>query len=409
MSAIGLFGLYAHQPNPQKGKPMQRKLMVPVCLLLISAALTAQTPQPVFKAETPKHAGVFKMSTGELLPSSPDTRAPQALLFNAALLTNYYSVPGTDQEWLDEGMLLDRSDGPNPLEQMNCFEFQYCSTEADATQNSGTITLAFYDETIVCTGPTNGGNFALGGYVCAYDIVGLPLGAANGAIQCWIVTVDLRWGFECPAYLDNQSCYTGKMVPDQANGKLFGWSFIPRNENTGPILSKGGSQSAGIDNSFVWFDQFGALVGCFWFGGTPWANFAMKMWGYPDPDCRIYFPCNPVPIPAGDILRMTVSKPSALSTERTFTITNQQTGQEYWLIVGLSSQSLSTPTGTLLVVPSVPPSPMFMANGTIDIDAAVASGQYIYIQGVGTTAGSGPPSIANLPLDWSNSWCDYIN
>ncbi|KAA3611441.1 MAG: hypothetical protein DWQ01_04945 [Planctomycetota bacterium] len=377
---------------------MSRLLLTAVAGSILVTSLSAQTQLPVHKAITPKHAGIYRMATGELEPSTPGQRFGPDVIFNASELTNYYSVPGIDQEWLDEGSLLNRNAGN--WEQINGMEFVYCSTEADATQNSGTVTFAFYDETIVCTGPTNGGNFVLGGYLCAYDIVGLPLGDANGAIQCWIVTVDLMCGFECPPYLASQTCSTGEWITDQANTKLFGWSFIPRNDNTGPWLSKGGTQAAGIDNSFVWFDQFGALVGCFWFGGTPWANFAMKLFSGPK-DCRIYWDCAGlnqmclIPTPGFPLFTWTVQTPGS--------------NTDCWLLISLSPGELPLPGGTLLInhlALAVPP--VLMPNGTVTLDVSAGSGFTIYTQAVETPAGSGPPSASNIPSGCTNGEMDVI-
>ncbi|KAA3611438.1 MAG: hypothetical protein DWQ01_04930 [Planctomycetota bacterium] len=369
---------------------MSRLLLTAVAGSILAAGLSAQTQLPVHKAVTPKHAGVYKMATGELQPANANERfGNTVVIFNASELTNYYSVPGLDQEWLDEGTLLDRNTGN--WEQMNGMEFVYCSTEADATQNSGTVTFAFYDDTIVCTGPSNGGNFALGGYLCAYDIVGLPLGDANGAIQCWIVTVDLQGGFECPPNL------TFDWTTDAANSKLFGWSFIPRNDNTGPWLSKGGTQAAGIDNSFVWFDQFGALVGCFWFGGTPFANFAMKMLGN-DADARAVHPSTG---PNNLVMNLDFSNPPIIG------VTLKNAGSDdYYLGISLGNQELPTPGGVLLIDhTNLPVPPISMPGGALTIDASAGIGLTIYIQVLCVTAGSGPPSGSNLPTDMSGMFC----
>ena len=67
---------------------------------------------------------------------------------------------------------------------MNSFDFTYCSATPDATGNSISIGITFYDENVFCAGPT------FTGASCLYDILGLPGGDANGALQCWIVTID---------------------------------------------------------------------------------------------------------------------------------------------------------------------------------------------------------------------------
>lgn len=372
---------------------MMRKLLPGFAWILATAAVMGQTPHPVHKATTPKHAGVFKMATGQLEKSAAQAnRSGPEVIFNASELTNYYSVPGLDQEWLDEGTVLDRS--PIQTEQCNGFEFVYCSTEADATQNSGTVTFAFYDETVVCSGPSSGANFALGGYLCAYDIVGLPLGDPNGAIQCWIVTVDLQGGFECPPALANTSC-GAEWTTDAANSKLFGWSFIPRNDNTGPWLSKGGSQAAGIDNSFVWFDQVGALVGCFWFGGTPWANFAMKMFGSSAGNIA-YNSCaapgtNGVIYQAGTL---------TVATVVTFEVLNP-TANNYSLVASLSP--FDNPVGSagqlLVALPVLSPTPILLTGGSANLTMPSTLPPLLYTQVIEHT---GQNPTAATAVDLSN-------
>jgi len=236
---------------------------------------------PVQKATTPRSAGVYRMAEGTLDRSAATPRGGPAVIFNNMTLSGYYSVPGANQEWIDEGGLLDRNTSLS--DQINGFDFVYCSTEPDPTQNSGTITITFYDDTVRCAGPptwpTNN---------CAYDVIGLPLGGATGNIQCWIVSVDLQFGFECPPNHSFPDFRTEEMgVVD----RLFGWGFIPWQNNTGPWLAKGGYRR---DNSFTWFDPTtGAFIGCFWFGGFPFANFAMRLYGNPV-DMHYLNPSNPV-------------------------------------------------------------------------------------------------------------------
>lgn len=373
------------------------KLLIPVAALVLASQLAAQSQTPIYKAVAPQFAGVYDPHTGTLDRSAVSPRLGPDSIYNNNTLTNYYSVPGIDQEWIDEGQLCDR--GANAEEQINGFNFTYCSTEADPTQNGGTFTFAFYDEFIICTGPSNGGNFANGGYLCAYDIVGLPLGDPNGVIQCWIVTIDLMFGFECPNVNAAQACWNGDLLTDESNGKLFGWGIIPRNNNTGPWLSQGGK---GADNAFVWFDQFGIFQGCFWFGGTPFASFAIQLFG-PEANCRAINFCNPKP---NDDLQLNVNVPSQF--QRTFNIVNPQQGECYWLLASFQCTTLCLPTGcTILVDPfplAAPPIPM--PNNSVTVTAPGAIGE-VYFQAVCTAdPPCNPPSPANLPVRASNKWCE---
>ena len=230
------------------------------------AQAQAQAQAPVYRAVPPKYAGTYKMATGEFVPASRVRNAAgTVVIFNNTTPTDYYSVPGYNQEWIDEGILNDRNNCDT--EQLACFEVIYCSTDPAA---SGTIIYTFYDETIECTGPTGG---VPGQPNCAYALSGLPMGTPTGGIQCWIVTVDLN-GVECP---DNTGASFRSTGAHAAN-PLFGWGILPQLNNTGPWLRKGGK---GTVNDFVWYDRnAGTNVGCFWFGGVPFAGFSMKIWGY---------------------------------------------------------------------------------------------------------------------------------
>ena len=249
---------------------MNCRLLSGVFVLLFGAGLTAQQQAPVHKAVTPKYAGTYKMATGEFIPGAGAQRSGPVTIFNNTTPTNYYSVPGSNQEWIDEGILNKRTATPGlqaAVEQINGFEVIYCSTDPAA---SGTIIYTFYDETVECTGPTGG---VPGQPNCAYALSGLPMGTPTGGIQCWIVTVDLEGGLECP----NNAAETFRTTEQHTANPLFGWGILPQLDNTGPWLRKGGK---GTTNDFVWYDRnAGTNVGCFWFGGVPFASFSMKMFG----------------------------------------------------------------------------------------------------------------------------------
>lgn len=366
-----------------------RSLLTVIAATSLTVGLIAQSQAPVYKAVPPQYAGTYSLLTGELTQST--TFGPSTL-YNNNSLTNYYSIPGLDQEWIDEGRFCGQEDV-----QINGFNFTYCSTQADPTQNSGTITFTFYDDLVICTGPTNGGNYVNGGFLCAYDVVGLPLGDPNGGIQCWIVTIDLVGGFECTPYLSSQTCYASDLTADEANGKLFGWGIIPRDNNTGPWLASGGK---GSDNSFVWFDQLGIFQGCFWFGGAPFASFAFTAFG-PAEKTEAYYPCNPVPTPGTDsdntLFVINSNAGGILSTSYSGDVLNA------FIIAGAvpNDQTVGA-LGTLLIsLPPLFPTPEDYGGGTY---SNTPVGMTAYIQVVETANGL-PPNMGNLPNAWSQGYC----
>ena len=247
---------------------MLRTSMLVACLLTAASSMPAQSQLPVHRAVTPRYAGTYKVAQGEFISAANvRTDDPEAVvLFNNTTPTNYYSVPGNNQEWIDEGILNDRT--ACDTEQLDCFEVIYCSTNP---ATSGTIIYTFYDETIECTGPTGG---VPGAPNCAYAISGLPMGTPTGGIQCWVVTIDLDEGAQCPS----TTAETFRTTGAHSANPLFGWGTLPQLDDTGPWLRKGGK---GTTNDFVWYDRSaGTNIGCFWFGGAPFASFSMQIWGH---------------------------------------------------------------------------------------------------------------------------------
>ncbi len=340
---------------------MLRNSLIAVAAVALSASVAAQNQVPVHKAVQPKFAGVYKVAEGAL-DTNASYRSLANVLFNNNMLEPYYSVPGANQEWVDEGLLVDPMPNASALTQINSFDFTYCSTEPDATGNSGTITITFYDEHVACTGPT------FTGAACAYDIVGLPLGDPNGNIQCWIVTIDLT-GVECTSAVGGLFRITTE----------FGWGIRPAQNNTGPWLSVGGN---GIQDSFEWFDATNAagrpldstdpLLGCFWFGGGPqvFANFAMRVCG-PEGDEVVLRNAN-----GANDLDVSVTFQAGASS--TWTI-NNPTGQSNWLVASLGGVDVSVGGWGLLINQAtiLPPTPISLGTNSVftaNVPASIPAG-----------------------------------
>ncbi|KAA3611499.1 MAG: hypothetical protein DWQ01_05250 [Planctomycetota bacterium] len=336
------------------------------------------------------------MATGELLPQGASSRSSVELLFNNRLSNYYYTYLGAGHEMVDEGIFRDR--GLSSLEQIQGFEISYCSTEPDPTGNSGEITICFYDETIVCQGPVGGANYANAGYLCAYDLVGLPLGSPNGDVQCWTLDVDLRQGWECPSVLASQACSMGNLTTNEAAGKQFGWSFIAKQENTGPIAVICWDAGYGASNSFVWFDDLGGYQGCWWFGCWPSSSFAIKIFGY-DADSKAYRSCSD-----GGFQDIQLDSAPAGPSSRTFTILNPDPQREYWLIgsLGASDRYFAGQGYSLLLDPLASSSPpKWMPAGTLTTPSLPAG---IYHFQAAATSGLQAPSFSNPPTSMSHGW-----
>jgi hypothetical protein len=233
---------------------MSKYLLIAIAALSLISTGTAQHKQQasVQRAVTPKHAGTFSPLSG-FSSTTNHNRIGMELVLNNSILANYYSNVGTNQEWIDNNILLD-TEGTN-TEQVNGMEYIYCSLGANPNGLQETVTV--YDDSVYCAGPSNWPTAD-----CAYTISGLP-GATNGALACWIITLDLA-GVECNL--------------TDGHGGSAGWGQIWDNADTGPWIAGGG---LGQTDSFTWYDwtapNANAFQGCFDFGGVPRAGFHMQM------------------------------------------------------------------------------------------------------------------------------------
>ncbi|HEX9793646.1 MAG TPA: hypothetical protein VGC54_06645, partial [Planctomycetota bacterium] len=353
---------------------MSRFLLILTAFALFAGSLVAQSQLPVYKATNPKFAGVYRMDTG-LDPSAAAARSGPDVIFNNTIASGYYSVPGAFQEWIDEGGLYDR-DSLKLEDQINGFQFIYCTSEFDPNGIGGTYIATFYDDNIWCAGPSTWPNA-----VCAYGLAGLPL-SPDGNLGCWIVTVDLMGGFECPPNLNTSFPTEG--VPD-INGapRYFSWGGTWDVNNTGPWIMRGGYRR---DNSFTWFDtNTGTLAGCFWFGGFPFANFAMKIWG-PPAGCKAYDSKN---FPGQNSLQLMSDGPMRSGAQRTFTIPGADPALNYWLIASRAPGEIKLPSGCVILIDPnqiLPPTPLPMPGGTRTVVLPNNAPTQFYVQAVCGTA-----------------------
>ncbi len=251
-------------------------------LFLISACIAApalsQQAAPVERIDTSiEYLGTYRFADASWSVSG---RAGSRVLYNSTTPGNYYSSialsgggSAADQLWIDEGRIDDHN--ALAIDQINGFDFAYCSTDLDPSGNSSALRIAFYDDYVPCTTPP--------APTCDYLVAGLPL-SSTGNLQCWSVAVDLSGGFEC-------STDPNLFRTTDAGGadRSFGWAFGGNPDtsgriDTGPILdlpcaTPVASQGCGTGNQnfYWWEDPSGSFTGCYWFGGVPWASFSMRI------------------------------------------------------------------------------------------------------------------------------------
>lgn len=210
----------------------------------------------------PQYAGVYHPTRG-LDPGAPRSRFGPEVIWNAHRLGNYYTIPGSNQEWIDEGILPQRH--TELTEQINGMRFTYCSQDPNPNGLDGVV--RFYEETVICGGPPSWPSEN-----CQYEVIGLPGASQAGIVECWTVDLDLS-GVECNLGLD------------VASQQHFGWSVTWESDLTGPWLMAAPMPPGG-DCSWVWYDRNEsnpnqAFLGCYWFGCIPLEQFTCALFGQP--------------------------------------------------------------------------------------------------------------------------------
>ncbi|TAH37036.1 MAG: hypothetical protein EYC70_08620 [Planctomycetota bacterium] len=345
-----------------------------IAIAFTAAVAAIQSPSVMRGPVTPKFAGVYRVASGELSPDSA-ARGPD-VIFNNTVPSNYYAYTGRLQEWVDEGGLFDRQ--ACLRDQINGFDFLYCSEYPDPTGDSGTITITFYDDNRVCGGPPSWPNAN-----CAYVLSGLPLGSATGGQQCWWVAVDLSGGFECPATA-NEAFRTEGAAP---HGR-FGWGFLPLQDLTGPWVARGGYKVLYI---FNWFDHIaGTFIGC----ALPQIplSFAMRMYGPVENSMHYRSGSASWPRPLDTLELLNTTDVSNGGPPETWEVLGPLPGHSYWLLASAAPADRSVLGGqaSLLVdMGSVLPGvPIRMPAGALTTALPPALPAEIYVQALET---AGPP------------------
>jgi len=323
---------------------------------------------------------------------SGSARAGSRTLYNCTTPGNYYSTVGNssatnaDHLWIDEGKIADSN--ASAIDQVNGFDFAYCSRDLDLSGNSSSIRIVFYDDYVPRTAPPAA--------TCDYIISGLPL-SSTGNTQCWGVGIDLEGGFECSTDLADMFNTTEAGVAD----RYFGWAFganpgLTNMNNTGPILDLPCATpvvlngcGSGNENFFYWEDPAAAWSGCYWFGGVPWGSFSMKMVGGATNAFAYGHANNTLGLASTDF---------AGGSNVTFTATGQGAGSALYLLAAPASGSVILPAGELVISTSFYPGIPFamdFATGalTASVPAAVA---VAYVQAAETTGPATPGALVAL-------------
>ena len=355
-----------------------RSLLAGLAGFLLTADGSAQTRRTAQPAVAPQFAGVYRVASGTL-DTTAQLRALDQVIFNNARPAMYYATPGAHQEWIDEGTLVARN--ASRVEQINSFDFSYCSSTPDAQGNAVELALTIYDKHLACSGPT------FQGASCLYDLVDLPGGDASGNLQCWTVTVDLE-EVECSASPTDLFRSTS----------AFAWGIRPTDDTTGPMLGTGGH---GTQDSVTWYEASAAtgrpldatdpFLGCFWFGGGPnqFASFALRLCG-PDADEIVLRSSN-----GAHDLDANVDVNAGQSS--TWSLVNPQPSQNYWLVASLAPADAAASSGAGLCIDLsagsvLAPTPLPFPGNFLSVPTPVSLPVGTFAQVLGVTT----PSVAGI-------------
>ena len=266
--------------------------------LLLALTLTAPIPSGFSQdLVTPRLAtgardgGIFHVATHTWTRRA--SQAAQSLIGTDVLYDNTcvsgYFTPLSGDTYVDEGRLPSPT-APGPVGcatyyRVDGFTFGYCTDQSSST--FGTYTHRFYQNYTPCASITNVAPTA------TIALTGLPAAPAAGLTTCWNITIDLAGtgGGSFVMAADGDGSYSGS-----APANSFGWamSSTALGFNTGPMISgdpnacpvgggtfyNPGPGGTGLGNLDQFRIQDGpSTAGCYWFGGTPWAGFDLKLQG----------------------------------------------------------------------------------------------------------------------------------
>ncbi|MFK5957046.1 MAG: hypothetical protein QM477_11445 [Planctomycetota bacterium] len=352
--------------------------------VLCASPLTAQTQLSTgtLNPTTSVQHGTYSMKDGFELTTTSYRSGPETI-FNNPGPSSYFVTMPAGEEWVDEGAFPQR--GLDATEQVNGFDFSYCSLLADPVGNAVTVTVNLYMDTVQGVGPSTWPTAE-----CSYQLAGLPGDTSLGGISCWAVAIDLEGGFECT-------------LPQEAipggNSTFFGigWQYSDAGASglSGPFLS---GMGYGSQDYIEVFDA-GGYVGNFGFGGGPnaQANFPVVLYGNGILDTSVV---NAEVPDSGDILVLSSDQEFRTGTQVTWSLRGAATpGVAYAMVVGSDGSSagfgaLAGLGTTLLVNPGsilTPPTPLGMSgiNPSVQTPALPGLPPTIYAQAFGFSGGVG--------------------
>jgi len=250
-------------------KNVVRGLLFSALAMGLFAALTAAQNRPLDVEDAgPTGYAAYDVNTGKWHPSGPGGigRMGNLIYDNHATAHTYWNMGYKNLHYiaLDWGILYQPTTTQLSDEIIDGFEFRY-STNVKTTLID--MDVHFYDS---CTGWGN-----IGTLEALFPFTGLPnaSGVGPGANKNWVISVDLEGtGYEFIL------------------GRDIGWAHVYHNGmdpqgtlKTGPVIGKrpgaGGNGPTGTEDSFDTYYPNGVYDNSWYFGGSPWATWPIRLWG----------------------------------------------------------------------------------------------------------------------------------
>ena len=256
-------------------------------------AMSAQQTAPMRRTAPLRDGGTFHLDTGTWTRKSASHAAlGPDVLYNNTCSTGYFA-PLSQATFVDEGRLPSPT-APTPTGcaanyRVDGFTFSYCTDQVAGALT--TYTHAFYQSYSACgpivgTAPT-----------AMVTLTGLPASPITGNVACWSVTIDLGVTGSFVLAADGDGDFDGGPTADR-----FGWAMRTSapGTQTGPAISGAPTQCPpgsgtvfspppGVGTGLGNNDSFRItevppgsplyLEGCHFFGGNPFAGFALALYG----------------------------------------------------------------------------------------------------------------------------------
>jgi len=392
---------------------MIRSLFASAAVMTLAVGASAQTQQisagNLHRTVAPTH-GVYNMTTGFEVNAQSYRSGPATIFDNTDGVGYYFSTLSDTEEWIDSCAFV--ADEISGMEQINGFDFNYCSLLPDAAGTAITTEVRFYDDNpgfMEPTGWTDLGAGTIQNAACAYGIAGLPGDTSLGGISCWAVSIDLMCGFECSV---PQEVTPGGIT--EFNG--IGWMYMDGfgGGNTGPNIGSTILQTApgyGINDYFELMDL--AVVGAefqgtFFFGGVPklYSTFDCVLYGNGIANTDVVNADAP---DTGDVLCLGSDVELIAGNAVTWALddaggTAVFPSAAYAMLVGTAGSSagfgsIAGAGTTLLVDPGsllFPPTPFIMTGAVPSVTTPTLPGlpPTIWAQSLGFNGGVGPGNAA---------------